>query len=643
MSINLNCGQILSTINDPADLKNLTIEELKQLAIELREYLIDIVSVKGGHFGASLGVVELTLALHYVYNTPYDRIVWDVGHQAYVHKIITGRRDSFSTIRQFKGLSGFPKIDESEFDAFGVGHASTSISAALGMAEASKLKGFNDKHHIAVIGDGSLTGGEAFEGINNAGVSKSNILLILNDNSISIDANVGAVKEYLIQTTTSAPYNKFKEDLWYMLGKVNKYGPNAQQIASSIARSTKSFIFKQSNMFESLNFRYFGPIDGHNIDKLIRILNDLKKINGPKVLHIRTVKGKGYKPAEKNQTQFHAPGLFDKRTGEIKKTGNGDEPPKYQDVFGETLLELARMNDKVVGITAAMSTGTSISCMMEEFPQRTFDVGIAEQHAVTFAAGMATEGMKPFCAIYSTFLQRAYDQVLHDVALQKLPVVFCIDRAGLVGEDGATHHGVFDISYLRNIPGLVLAAPLNEIELRNMMFTAMNYNDGPFAIRFPRARGQFKIWKLPLELMDIGKGQLIKEGSDLAILSIGAIGNNVIEACRVLSDEHIEIAHYNMRFVRPIDEKLLHKVFKKFNKVITVEDGVTIGGFGSSILEFMNQHGYKADVLSLGIPDNFVEHGSINELQNLCGFHSTSIVSEVKKILAHNSGHKVTK
>jgi 1-deoxy-D-xylulose-5-phosphate synthase len=637
MSAEESPGTVLSKINSPADLKNLTVAEMKQLATEIREYLVDVVSVNGGHFGASLGVVELTIALHYVFNTPYDRIVWDVGHQAYTHKILTGRRESFNTLRQFKGISGFPRMSESKYDAFGVGHASTSISAALGMAEASKLMGITDRQHIAVIGDGSLTGGQAFEGINNAGVSNSNLLVILNDNSISIDANVGAVKEYLVQATTSSAYNKFKEDLWYMLGKVSKYGPNAQQIASSIARSTKSFIFKQSNMFEALNFRYFGPVDGHNIEKLIRILNDLKNINGPKVLHIRTIKGKGYKPAEENQTQFHAPGLFDKKTGKILVSDNTDEPLKYQEVFGKTLVELAELNERVVGITAAMSTGTSMTYMFDAFPQRTFDVGIAEQHAVTFAAGLAAEGMKPFCAIYSSFLQRSYDQIIHDVALQKLPVVFCIDRAGLVGEDGATHHGTFDISYLRNIPGLILCAPMNEHELRNMMFTAMNYVDGPFAIRFPRAKGVLKNWELPLEKLDIGTGQLIRNGDDLAILSIGHVGNNVIEASKVLEAENIEVAHYNMRFIRPLDEKLLTYIFKKFKNIITVEDGVKIGGFGSAVIEYMNRNDIKANIITLGIPDHFIEHGSISELQNICGFGAKNIVSEVRKLLTYKS------
>lgn len=621
----VKAGHLLEKINDPSDLKKLTVSQLKQVSQELRQYIIDVVSCTGGHFAASLGVVELTVALHYVFNSPYDQIVWDVGHQAYGHKILTGRRDKFVLNRQYKGISGFPKRSESIYDAFGTGHASTSISAVLGMAEAARLSGINDRFHIAVIGDGSLTGGMALEALNNAGVSNANILVILNDNRIAIDSNVGAIKEYLINLTASASYNKVKKQIWVQLGKAKTLGQWIRILLSKMTRSTKSFLFRQSNLFESINLRYFGPLDGHDIEGLIKILESLKKIPGPKILHVLTVKGKGYKPAENDQTTFHAPGLFDIETGKINNIDEPDQPSRYQVVFGRTMVELARENPKIVAITPAMPTGSSLTYMMEAFPDRTFDVGIAEQHAVTFAAGLATQGFKPFCVIYSTFLQRSYDQIVHDVCLQKLPVVFCIDRAGLVGEDGPTHHGAFDIAYLRHIPEIVVSAPMNEVELRNFMFTASQYNKGPFSIRYPRGHGVLKNWERPFELIEMGKGRKLSDGENIAVLSIGTIGNNVTAAINSLKENGISVAHYDMRFIKPLDNELLHEIFKKYKKIITIENGVLIGGFGSAILEFMNENNYQAEVKRLGIPDKFIEHGKISELQYECGLHPKRI------------------
>ncbi|MEA3494629.1 MAG: 1-deoxy-D-xylulose-5-phosphate synthase [Bacteroidota bacterium] len=624
--------KLLDKINLPKDVRKLEVSDLSLLSKELRDFIIESVAINGGHFAASLGVVELTVALHYVFNTPEDTLIWDVGHQAYGHKILTGRKDVFHTNRQLGGISGFPKMSESEYDSFGVGHSSTSISAALGMAEADKIKGNKKRNHIAVIGDGSLTGGMSFEALNNAGVSNANLLVVLNDNRIAIDPNVGALKDFLVSATASVSYNKFRDNIWKLLGKTKKYGPNAQSFASKIEHSTKTFFFKQSNLFEALKFRYFGPIDGHDVEKTVKILQQLKHIEGPKILHIITTKGKGYKYAEEDQTRFHAPGLFDVKTGKSLKKTNGNEAPKYQDVFGKTLVELARKNKNIIGVTPAMPTGSSMTYMLKEFPDRSFDVGIAEQHAVTFSAGLATQGLKPFCAIYSTFLQRAYDQLIHDVCIQKLPVVFCIDRAGLVGDDGATHHGAFDISYLQSIPNLVIASPLNEIELRNMMFTAQNH-DMPFAIRYPRGQGVTKDWKKPMKKLQIGKGQMINDGDDIAILSIGHVGNNVIEAVNKLKKENISVAHYDMRFVKPIDEELLHKIAKKHNKIITVENGSLSGGFGSTVLEFLSNNNYTTKVKRLGIPDKFIDHGTIPELQNICGFNTKGIIDSVKEII----------
>ena len=579
---------LLKHINSPKDLRQLSAEELPELAKELRQFIIEVIASKEGHLGASLGVVELTIALHYVYNTPIDLLVWDVGHQAYGHKILTGRKSEFHTNRQFKGLSGFPKRDESEYDTFGTGHSSTSISAALGMAIASQLKG-EDRQHICVIGDASIASGMAFEGLNHAGVTTANLLVILNDNAIGIDPSVGALKQYL----------------------------------TNVKKGTQ----KQDNIFEALNFEYSGPVDGHDLKALVSELKRLKSIDGPKFLHVITTKGKGLRQAEKDQVKYHAPGKFDAETGDIFTKNNEDLPPKYQDVFGHTLLELAKSNKNIIGITPAMPTGSSLKYMMEALPERAFDVGIAEQHAVTMAAGMATQGLIPFCNIYSTFLQRAYDQIIHDVALQNLPVIFCIDRAGLVGEDGATHHGVFDLAYLRCVPNLIIFAPRNEIELRNIMYTAQIGLEHPIAIRYPRGRGVTPCWKSPFEAIEIGTGVQLEQGEGLAVLSIGAISNTVTEAIRGLN-----CGHYDMRFIKPLDESLLHTIFKTHSTLITIEDGVENGGFGSAILEFAATHRYKNDVVVKGIPDEFIEHGAIDNLQQLIGVSAHELHKLIKSL-----------
>lgn len=629
-------GPLLAQINSPADLKRLDQAQLVQLCQELRQFIVDNVSIYGGHFGASLGVIELTVALHYVFRAPYDQIVWDVGHQAYGHKILTGRRDVFHTNRMYKGISGFPKRKESEYDAFGVGHSSTSVSAALGMAVASKHLGIDDKQHVAVIGDGALTGGIAFEGLNNAGVSNTNLLIVLNDNCMSIDPNVGALKDYLTDITTSKTYNKIKDDIWKMLGKFSKVGKNAQEVVSKIDTALKSALLSQSNLFESLNLRYFGPVDGHDVDHLVAIMKDLKEIKGPKILHCVTVKGKGYGPSESgNKTTWHSPGTFDKITGEIyKKTYDKPQAPKYQDVFGHTLVELARQNEKIIGITPAMPSGSSMNIMMKEMPERAFDVGIAEQHAVTFSAGLATQGLVPFCNIYSSFMQRAYDQVIHDVCIQNLPVNFCLDRAGFAGSDGPTHHGAYDLAYFRCLPNMIVAAPMNESELRNLMYTAqLPRKEKAFSIRYPRGQGVMPNWKTPFEAVEIGTGRKLREGEELAILTIGHIGNYATEVCDQLEKQGIRIAHYDMRFVKPLDEKLLHEVFSAHRKILTVEDGSIQGGFGSAVLEFMADHQYHADVRRLGIPDDVIEHGEQLELYNECGFGPEGIRETVLMML----------
>ncbi|MFT3979718.1 MAG: 1-deoxy-D-xylulose-5-phosphate synthase [Ferruginibacter sp.] len=639
----IQAGKLLAAINSPADLKKLDKDQLLQVSNELRQYIIDVVSVHGGHFGASLGVVELSVALHYVFNTPYDQLVWDVGHQAYGHKILTGRRDVFPTNRKYHGLSGFPKRSESEYDTFGVGHSSTSISAALGMAMASHYKGEKDRQHIAVIGDGAMTAGLPFEAMNHAGAEKSNLLIILNDNNMSIDPNVGALKEYLTDITTSHTYNDLRDNVWKALGKL-PIGKNfTRDMAAKMEASLKGMVSKSSNLFEALNLRYFGPIDGHNVTKLVDTLNDLKDIGGPKILHIKTVKGKGYELAEKDQTLWHAPGLFDKVTGQIKKkVFDLPQPMKYQDVFGHTIIELAEKNEKIFGITPAMPSGCSLKYMMAAMPHRAFDVGIAEQHAVTVSAGMATQGMKVFCNIYSSFMQRAYDMVIHDVAIQKLPVVFCLDRAGLVGEDGPTHHGCYDIAYMRCVPNLVVSAPMNERELRNLMYTAqLESTNLPVVIRYPRGEGVMPelqkdtmAAKYPFEEIPIGKGRKLKDGEGIAVLSFGHPGNFAAQAIRDVKAEGINPAHYDMRFAKPLDEEMLHEVFGKFNKVITIEDGTVVGGFGSAVLEFMNEHGYKADVKIMGIPDRLVEHGTPKDLYSEIGLDANAIADNLRAMAA---------
>jgi 1-deoxy-D-xylulose-5-phosphate synthase len=628
-------GQLLESIDNPAGLRRLDRGQLHQVCDELRQYIIDVVSVHGGHFGASLGVVELTVALHYVYNTPYDQLVWDVGHQAYGHKILTGRRDTFHTNRKYGGLSGFPKRSESEYDTFGVGHSSTSISAALGMAIAAKYKGEKDRKSIAVIGDGAMTAGMAFEAMNHAGVSDSDVLIILNDNCMSIDPNVGALKEYLTDISTSHTYNKLKDDIWHALGKLPVGTNFTREMASKLEHSIKGFISKSSNLFEAMKLRYFGPIDGHNVTKLVDTLKDLKDIHGPKILHIITTKGKGYSLAEKDQTKWHAPGLFDKVTGEIyKKTFETPQPPKYQDVFGHTIIELAEKNELVFGITPAMPSGCSMKFMMDKMPDRAIDVGICEQHAVTLSAGMATQGLKVFCNIYSSFMQRAFDQVVHDVAIQKLPVIFCLDRAGLVGEDGPTHHGAYDIAYFRCIPNMVISAPMNESELRNLMYTAqLGSTKLPMVIRYPRGEGVMPEWRTEMREIPIGKGRRLKEGKDIAILSFGHPGNFASAAIRDLKADGIEPAHYDLRFVKPLDEELLHEAFGRYRKFITVEDGTVMGGFGSAVLEFMAAHGYQAEVRILGIPDRIVEHGSPKELHRECGYDAKGIADTVREMM----------
>lgn len=631
----IQAGPLLSTIEYPSDLQKLDKLQLQQVCNELRQFIIDCVSVNGGHFGASLGVVELTVALHYVLNTPYDKLVWDVGHQAYGHKILTGRRKVFHTNRKMHGISGFPNIKESAYDAFGVGHSSTSISAALGMAIASKVKGEHDRRHVAVIGDGAMTAGLPFEALNHAGVANANILVILNDNNMSIDANVGALKEYLTDITTSKTYNKIRDEFWHLLGKLP--APDFQRsMASKIEASLKGVVSKSSNLFEALGFRYFGPVDGHSVAKLTEQIKDIVDLPGPKLLHIKTVKGKGYDLAEKDQTLWHAPGLFDKVTGQINtKTFDQPQPPKYQDVFGKTIIELAKANDKVMGITPAMPSGCSLKYMMAEMPDRAIDVGIAEQHAVTVSAGLAIQGMKVFCNIYSSFMQRAYDMVIHDVAIQDLPVIFCLDRAGVVGDDGATHHGAYDIAYMRCIPNMIVSAPMNEAELRNLMYTAQSDNNThPFVIRYPRGQGVMPEWQTPMELIEVGKGRKIKDGTDIAIISLGHPGNFVVNACRELATYDINPAHYDLRFVKPLDEAMLHEIGKNFKKVITVEDGCIVGGMGSAILEFFNQHGYKPDVQILGIPDEIVEHGKPEELHQLCAYDTVAIVKTAQTMLA---------
>jgi 1-deoxy-D-xylulose-5-phosphate synthase len=627
-------GELLSKVNYPYDLKKLKEEDLPKLCEEIREFILDVISANPGHLAASLGVVELTVAIHYVFETPIDKLIWDVGHQAYAHKILTGRKNVFHTNRKYKGISGFPRITESDYDAFGTGHSSTSISAALGMAVASALNNKKGINHIAVIGDGSMTGGMAMEALNNAGVSKANLLVILNDNQIAIDKNVGALKEYLVDITTSRSYNRFKDLAWKFMGGDTRYGANSRAIIKQIGNAFKSSILKKSNLFEAFNFRYFGPTDGHDVIRLVKLLRDLKRIPGPKLLHVITKKGKGLPNAEKEPTAYHAPGVFDRNTGEIKTSTCKDKmPPKYQNVFGKTIIELARNNHRIVGITPAMPTGSSLNMMMQVMPERAFDVGIAEQHAVTFAAGLASQGLIPFCNIYSTFMQRAYDQVIHDVALQNLRVVFCLDRGGLVGEDGSTHHGAYDLAYFRTIPGIIIASPLNEEELRNMMYTAQLDGMGTFSIRYPRGRGVLTDWLTPFKKMEIGKGQLIRDGNDVAIVCIGHVGNFALEAAGLLEKENISAAVCNMRFLKPIDKSLLNDICSRFSHIITVEDGSVIGGLGSAVLEFISDNNLRSRVKRLGIPDLFIGHGSPEELYHECGYNAVGIAEAAKSFI----------
>ena len=625
---------LLDQIKDPSELRKLKVEQLPEVCTELRDFIIDVVSTNPGHFGASLGVVELTVALHYVFNTPYDLLVWDVGHQAYGHKIITGRKDLFHTNRKYKGISGFPKPSESIYDSFGVGHASTSISAALGMSVASRLKGEKDRKIVAVIGDGAMTGGMAFEGLNNASVNNSNLLVILNDNNMAIDPSVGGMSDYLLKISKSQTYNRLKNDIWEVLGKLNGFGPKARRLVQKTENAIKTMLLKQSNLFEGLGFRYFGPVDGHNVVYLAEVLKSLSQIPGPKLLHISTKKGKGFKLAELNQTEYHAPGKFDKVTGELLDCECVvNKPPKFQNVFGHTMIELAEMNERIVGITPAMPSGCSLNLMMEKMPTRTFDVGIAEQHAVTFSAGLAIQGMLPYCNIYSTFMQRAYDQIIHDVALQNLQVVFCLDRGGIVGADGPTHHGVFDLAYMRSIPNMIVTAPMDELELRHMMFTAQNENHGPFSIRYPRGCGCIIDCRQPMEAIQIGKCRQLTEGADLAVLSIGTIGVQAGRVIKMLQKDGINAAHYDMRFVKPLDEEALHHIFKTYKYVVTVEDGVLQGGFGSAVLEFMADHQYSSVFKRIGIPDKFVDHGTTDELYRELGLDQQGIYQSLKSFI----------
>lgn len=629
-------SKLLDQIQCPDDLRRLPAERLGQVCSELRQYIIDVLSENPGHLGASLGTVELTVALHYVFHTPYDRVVWDVGHQAYGHKILTGRKERFHTLRKLGGISGFPNPAESAYDAFIAGHASNSISAALGLSVASALKGETDRHVIAVIGDGAMTGGLAFEGLNNASSNPNNLLIILNDNNMAIDHNVGGLSQYLVDITTSQAYNKMRYDVYRGLKRINLIDNDRRENILRFNNSLKALLTQQHNLFEGFSIRYFGPVDGHDVNYLVRVLNDIKNLQGPKLLHIKTKKGKGFRPAEESATEWHAPGRFNKETGERIVVHNLDEPQLYQDVFGHTLVELAERDKRVVGITPAMPTGCSMTFLMKAFPERAFDVGIAEGHAVTYSAGLAREGMIPFCNVYSSFMQRAYDMVIHDVALQKARVILCLDRAGLVGEDGATHHGVFDLAYLRPIPNLVISSPLNEWDLRNLMYTGYQYADGPFVIRYPRGKGEKKDWRNEMRVLPVGRGRKLREGDDLAVLSIGPIGNEVMKAIDMVEAEGISVAHYDMIYLKPIDETILEEVGKRFKRVITVENGVIKGGLGSAVLEYLSDHDHATRVHRIGVPDTFVEHGSIPELYHLCGMDAASVAevlhSEYEKL-----------
>ena len=620
---------LLDKINLPEDLRALSSEELENVCDGLRQYIIDVLSVNPGHLGASLGTVELTVALHYVFNTPYDRIVWDVGHQAYGHKILTGRKEAFPTLRKLNGISGFPNPKESEYDAFIAGHASVSISAALGISVASALKDDVDRHVVSVIGDGSMTGGLAYEGLNNASNNPNNILIILNDNNMAIDKPVGGLSQYLVDITTSYAYNKMRYDVYRGLKKMKLISENRRGNILRFNNSLKALITQEHNLFEGFSIRYFGPVDGHDVNGLVRILNDIKDMKGPKLLHIKTRKGKGFAPAEKSATEWHAPGKFNKETGKRIIPDNLHQPQLYQDVFGHTLVELAREDERIVGITPAMTSGCSMTFMMKEFPERAFDVGIAEAHAVTFSAGLAKEGMIPFCNIYSSFAQRAYDQVIHDVALQNLPVILCLDRSGLVGEDGATHHGAFDLAYLRPVPNLIISSPLDECELRNLMYAAVK-SESPFVIRYPRGKGEKEDWRNTPEERPVGKGRKIRDGKDIAVLSIGPIGYEAIKAINELEGEGLSVAHYDMIYLKPIDEELLHEVGRNYKHIVTVENGVRKGGLGTAVIEFMADNNYSLQIKRIGIPDEFVEQGTIPELYRLCRMDAQGIAEAIR-------------
>lgn len=617
---------LLNTIDDPKDLRRLEVEQLPEVCNELRQDIIKELSCNPGHFAASLGTVELTVALHYVYNTPYDRIVWDVGHQAYGHKILTGRREQFSTNRKFGGIRPFPSPEESEYDTFTCGHASNSISAALGMAVAAEFKGEKDRHVVAILGDGSMSGGLAFEGLNNASTTPNNLLIILNDNDMSIDRSVGGMKQYLFNLTTSNRYNQLRFKASQTLFKLGVLNEERRKALIRFGNSLKSMAAQQQNIFEGMNIRYFGPVDGHDVKNIARILRDIKDLQGPKILHLHTIKGKGFAPAEQHATEWHAPGKFNPVTGERFVANTEGLPPLFQDVFGETLVELADQNPTIVGVTPAMPTGCSMNMLMKTMPKRAFDVGIAEGHAVTFSGGMAKDGLLPFCNIYSSFMQRAYDNIIHDVAIQKLNVVFCLDRSGLVGEDGPTHHGVFDMAYLRPIPNLTIASPMDEKELRRLMYTAQLPDQGPFVIRYPRGRGVLPEWKCPFEELPIGKGRRLKSGTDLAVLTIGPIGNTAAQVIKqVEASHHCSIGHYDLRFLKPLDETLLHEVGQQFSRIITIEDGVITGGMGSAVLEFMNAHGYHPTIERVGVPDQFIEHGRVDQLHEVCHMDATHL------------------
>lgn len=621
-----NSYELLNKIDSPEDLRKLNAEQLPEICHELRQKIIDELSCNPGHFGSSLGVIELTVALHYIFNTPYDRIVWDVGHQAYGHKILTGRRNAFKTNRKLNGIRPFPSPEESEYDAFTCGHASNSISAALGMAVAAKKHGEDNRHVVAVIGDGSMSGGLAFEGLNNASSTPNNLLIILNDNNMAIDRSVGGMKQYLLNLQTSEKYNRFRYKLSQLFSKWGILNDERRKSLIRFSNSLKSMLTQQQNVFEGMNIRYFGPVDGHDVNGLTKVLKDIKDMQGPKLLHIHTTKGKGFEPAEKAPPLWHAPGKFDKETGERQIPDTQGMPPLYQEVFGKTLLELARQNSKIVGVTPAMPSGCSMNILMQEMPERGFDVGIAEGHAVTFSGGMAKDGLLPFCNIYSSFMQRAYDNVIHDVAIQRLNVVFCLDRAGLVGEDGPTHHGAFDLAYMRSIPNLTIASPLNEHELRRLMYTAQLPDQGPFVIRYPRGRGTTVKWECPLEAIPVGKGQKLKDGTDIAVISLGPIGNTAAQAiASAEARSGRSIAHYDLRFLKPLDEEMLDEIGKRFRKIVTIEDGVLQGGMGSTILEFMADRGYSPAVQRIGLPDRFVQHGTPQELYHLCGMDAEQI------------------